>query len=452
MNNETFQQAKLAYDNQDYEGALALFTDCLQDVNYPLAPGEMGLIYHQIGNSLVKLNDYNEAIHAYTQATVDSAYDASGSVNNNLGMAYAALHDYEDAIRYFEIAVSDAKYDTPYKAYTGMGNALLKLGKSAEAGVAFRQAALDERNPDPTKSLVNLGICFMALNRPLDAVASYESALPFNMSTSARNKLFANLGQAYVASGQMQKAVSAFEAALADKTYFLNDSASVDYQRAVAAVSTGTPDPEETAALAPIDADMSGLDVSADGTPVYPQEEVDQYGDDEAYYYPDNYETEDGYASGGDRFFNASDEELEQWSKGIAKQQRKSRNVGLKILLVIVVIVLLLIGVAVFGYTQGFGFPSQESVVEELFANPDAAIQNIVADDVAQTDAEAMIAQISQDSAITINGVNKSMSESTVYVTSHTDQGAEVQYEVYLVRNMLGWKVSDIELYFVSQA
>ena len=32
----------------------------------------------------------------------------------------------------------------------------------------------------------------------------------------------------------MQKAVNAFEQAIADKTYFLSDSASVDYQRAVA--------------------------------------------------------------------------------------------------------------------------------------------------------------------------------------------------------------------------
>ncbi len=77
--------------------------------------------------------------------------------------------------------MSDAKYDTPYKAYTGMGNALLKLGKSAEAGVAFREAALDEGNPDPTKALLNLGVCFMALDRPADAVASYESALQFDM-------------------------------------------------------------------------------------------------------------------------------------------------------------------------------------------------------------------------------------------------------------------------------
>ena len=92
MNNDLFQQARAAYAAKDYAGALQAFTQCLQDGSHPLAPGEMGLLYHQIGNCLVKLKDCNEAIHAYTQATADAAYDACGAVNYNLGMAYAALH------------------------------------------------------------------------------------------------------------------------------------------------------------------------------------------------------------------------------------------------------------------------------------------------------------------------------------------------------------------------
>ena len=150
MNKEQYGKAQEQYQRKDYQAALMGFTACLQDASSPLAPGEMGLLYHKIGNCLVKLKNPNEAIHAYTQATADAAYDACGAVNYNLGMAYASLHDYEDAVKHFEIAVSDAKYDAAYKAYSGMGNALLKLGKSAEAGVAFREAALDEANPDPT--------------------------------------------------------------------------------------------------------------------------------------------------------------------------------------------------------------------------------------------------------------------------------------------------------------
>ena len=451
MNNDLFQQARAAYAAKDYAGALQAFTQCLQDGSHPLAPGEMGLLYHQIGNCLVKLKDCNEAIHAYTQATADAAYDACGAVNYNLGMAYAALHDYEDAVKHFEIAVSDAKYDTPYKAYTGMGNALLKLGKSAEAGVAFREAALDEGNPDPTKALLNLGVCFMALDRPADAVASYESALQFDMQPDTRNKLYANLGQAYVACGQMQKAVNAFEESIADKTYYLSDSASVDYQRAIAAVAQGTSEITQVIQPLPSAADMSGLDVAADGTAVYVDQ--DPYaGAQDPYYYADPYAQPGPYGASEseDRFFNASDEELEQWSRGLAKQDRKRRNVGLKIVIVVFVLLLLAFGAAVFLYTQGWGYPSQETVVEELFADPEAA-SSVFASEVSSDQIESMTALITKDPNVAVDGMNRSMSASTVYATAATPEGGEVQYEVSLVRDLIGWKVSSVELYFPSQ-
>ncbi len=446
MNNEVFNQARSLYQAKDYQGALDLFTRCLQDGSRSLGPGEMGLVYHQIGNCLIKLKNAGEAIQAYTQATADAAYDACGSLNYNLGMAYAALHDYENAVRHFEISVSDAKYETRFKAYIGMGNALMKAGKTAEAGVAFREAALDESNPDPTKALLNLGVCFMALNRPADAVSSYESALQFGMAPDMRNKLYANLGQAYVACGQMQKAVNSFESAIADKTYFLSDSASVDYQRAVAAVAQGT---AELTQVIPAQADMSGLDVTADGEPVYSEEGPYAY-EEEPYYYDDGYD-QGGYANADDRFFNASDEELEQWSRGLAKRERKRKNVGLKILLVFVILVLLAFGAVVFAYTQGYGYPTQETVAKELFANPDAAKSTVVSPDVKAEAADTMLNLVVKDANATVDGVNKSMSDSTVYVTADTGQGGQVQYKITMVRDMITWKIASIELYFPSQ-
>ena len=415
MNNDLFQQARAAYAAKDYAGALQAFTQCLQDGSHPLAPGEMGLLYHQIGNCLVKLKDCNEAIHAYTQATADAAYDACGAVNYNLGMAYAALHDYE-------------------------------------AGVAFREAALDEGNPDPTKALLNLGVCFMALDRPADAVASYESALQFGMQPDTKNKLYANLGQAYVACGQMQKAVNAFEQSIADKTYYLSDSASVDYQRAIAAVAQGTSEITQVMPAVASAGDLSGLDVAADGAPMYADEGAYAYGQQDPYYYADAY-GEQAYSGteAGDHFFNASDEELEKWSKGLAKQDRKRRNVGLKVLVAIVLLVVVALGAAVFLYTQGWGYPTQETVVKELFANPEAASSTVFAKEVDADKAKTMVEPLVADANPAIDGVDKSMSDSTVYVTAKTEQGGDVQYKVSLVRDMIGWKVSSVELYFPSQ-
>ena len=463
MNNQLFQQARSAYAQKDYQGALEAYQQCLQDAANPVAPGEAGQLHHQIGNCLVKLKVPNEAIQSYTQAIADEAYDARGAVHYNLGMAYAALHDYENAVQNFEAAVSDAKYDSSYKAYTGMGNALLKMGKSAEAGVAFRNAALDEANPDPTKALLNLGVCFMALNRPADAVASYESALQFDMQPTMHNRLYANLGQAYVATGQMQKAVNAFEQSIADKTYFLSDSASVDYQRAIAAVAQGTS--EITQVMTPVSgaapaaaaggADTSGIDVPADGSGMYAEQ--DPYGTQaqtSPYYYTDPYGPEAAgqydTAAADDRFFSASDEELEQWSRGVAKQERKRKNVGLKVLVVIILLVLVAFGAGVFMYTQGWGYPSQDSVITQLFADPDNA-SSLYSAEVSDSSAASMTDALVKDSAPTINAVEKSMTDSTAYVTASTEGGGQMQYKVSMVRDMIGWKVSNVELYFPSQ-
>ena len=451
MNNELFQQAKTAAVALDYNRALDLYGRCLKDAGNPPQAGEVGLIYHQIGNCLMKLNSYYEAIEAYTQATADSAYDAVGTVNCNLGMSYAALRDWNNAVKHFEIAVSDRNYPTPYKAYTGMGNALLKQGKSAEAGVAFREAALDESNPDPTKALLNLGVCFMALNRPADAVASYESAMQFEMTPETRNKMYASLGQAYVASGQMQQAVDAFEHAIADKTYFLSDSASVDYQRAVAAVAQGNA--ESTQAL-PALADMSGLDVTSDGMAIPEQDPyvVDEAAVSEDYYFADQYNKQGDFAPRGeDRFFNATDEELEQWSNGVVKMERKRRGTGLKVLLVIVCLVLVALAAGLVLYTQGFGWPTQGRVLGELFNDPTS--RSVYCNTITDEDIADIAAIIPANSTPSISNdhMNKSMSTTTAYVTLTTPEGGDITYEVSLVRDMIGWKVSNVELYFTSQ-
>ena len=461
MNNDLFQQARAAYARKDFQGALAAYTQCLQDAGSSLAPGEVGLLYHQIGNCLVKLKNPREAIQAYSQATADTAYRALATVECNLGMAYASLRDYTNAINCFEKSVADTTNPTPYKSYMGMGNALMKLGKSAEAGVAFREAALDESNPDPTKALLNLGVCFMALNRPADAVASYESALQFDMQPATRNKLQASLGQAYVACGQMEKAVHAFEEAIADKTYYLSDSASVDYQRAVGAVAQGTSEQNQATQVLQL-ADMSGLDVAADGTSVYDEGAYEGGDVSEAFYYDEGtYEADPasfpGYVGAyenvdNDRFFTATDAELEQWSRGLAKQDRKRRNVGLKILLFFVIVIVLAAAAGVFAYTQGYGYPTVQTVTQELFSDPSGAADKVFSADVDKDAIPAMLDPVVTDSNVTIDGVSRSMTESTVYATAKTEEGGSVQYRISMVRDGITWKVSNVELYFPSQA
>ena len=451
MNNVLFQQAQTSYNRGDFPTALEAYTQCLQGDDAVLAPGEIGQLYHKIGNCLVKLQDFEGAIHAYDQAIADEEYKHDGAVQANLGNSYAALYNYDDAIKHFELALADAAYETPYKAYSGMGKAYLKLGKTAEAGSAFRSAALDEANPNPAQALLNLGFCFMALGRPADAVASYESALQFRMNAHTKNKIYANLGQAYVASGQMQQAVDAFEQALADKTYFLNDAASVDYQRAIGAVSQGTAviEPVTVGSGSAPQNDLSGLDVSGDGVPVPADNEEEGVN---PYFYSETYNVQDNYASSDDRFFNATDEELERWSKGVAKEDRKRRNVGLKVGIVLIVILLLAAAAGVFAYSQGYGYPTQETVVKTLFADPEAAASTSFNKDLSDERIAALIDPVVKDGDVTIEGVERSMNQSVVYAKANTEEGGDVEYKITLSRDLIGWKIANIELYFPSQS
>ena len=456
MNTQLFQEARAQYAQKDYQGALQLFTNCLNDPDFSLAPGEVGRIQHQIGNCLIKLKDPKGAIAAYNAAADDTAYGACGTVNYNLGMAYVALRDFETAVQHFEIAVSDASYDSKYKAYSNMGSALLRLGRNAEAGVAFREAALDDANPDPTKALLNLGVCFMALERPADAIASYESALQFNMQPDTRNKMYANLGQAYTATGQMKKAVQAFERALADKTYFLSDSAAVDFSRAVSAVSQGTnqftPVKVDLAAQAEGRADMSGLDTLAEeGTAMLDPVVYDQAAEgDYMQPYAGDYAPMAPQQPANDAFFEQGNQTVD-WSQDFQKTKKKRGSAGMKVFIFLLIVIIAAFGAGAYAYTQGYGFPTQDSVVTQLFSDPEGNADAVFAKDLTDDKVKTLASSIVKSDNVTIDGVNRSMNESTVFATVGLEEGGSVQYQVTMVRDMIGWKVANVELYHASQ-
>ena len=204
--------------------------------------------------------------------------------------------------------------------------------------------------------------------------------------------------------------------------------------------------------------DMSGLDVMAE--PIADYEASDgqylamQPGDGYAMAYgAEGYDDASGYEGqgSGDMFFTATDEEIEQWSRGIAKQDRKRRNVGLKALVVVVFLLLIAFGACILLYTQGFGIPSQEAVISQLFEDPKAAVETSFADEVDAAKAATLVELVVEDPEVTIDGMNKSMTETTAYATARTPQGGDVEYKLSLVRSGIGWKISSIELYFASQ-
>lgn len=443
VNNTIFSKANGLYQAGDFRGALRKYTECLKSEGDKLQASESGELYHHIGNCLMKMKNPTEAIKAYRQAELDSSYNQKGALHTNIGKALCSLHCYEDAVKEFKAAVEDSEYKTKFRAYMGMGNAQLKLGNTMDAGKCFREAALDQENPDPAKSLLNLGVCFMSLNRPDDALQSYNSALEFEMSRDTRNMLQASMGQAYAANNQPAQAVEAFKAATVDGTYQLSDSAAVDYSRAVAEMARGV-------VGSPQEGDFSGLDVSVSDGIQATDDDIKSYDDgteqlENVQGYIDAYEGDD------EKFFTTSDEELKNIYKDLAKKDRKRRNFGLKMAIIIIVLVALIAGGGVFAYFQGYGFPTQETVAKTAFANPENPDGNNFARTLSSSSIKSMCECVVADSDPKILSVERSMTESSVYISAKTSQGGEVKYRITLVRDLISWKISNIELYFASQ-
>ena len=433
MNKTVFEQAQQAYEGKDFASALDLYNKVVADEGYPLQEGEYGLVYHQIGNCYVKLQNYSDAINAYVNASSDESYISIGTVYYNLGMAYAYMNDFGNAINNFQTAIDTENYRSKFKAYTAMGNALMKSGKSADAAAAFRSAAIDHHNPDPTRALLNLGVCFMALSRPADAVTVYMNAFQYNMKPEFKNRLNANLGQAYVACGQMQNAVNAFEDALRDKTYKLSDSASVDYQRAIGAVSKGKDDISDEMGAAAVGAAAGAAaataaegaeDVAhADTAPIDPAAET--------------------FAAPEQTMPSASeqDAQFEQWTNSAkdAAYNKQKKKSPLKITLFTLLFFIagcIVVGSVLFCF--GFGFPSQEMVAKQLFSNPIEATSSVYPDDMDQTYRESLSAMVPQDSNARVDAVIRNVNDSTVYVTSETGNGGDVTFKIKMVRSFLG--------------
>ena len=125
---------------------------------------------------------------------------------------------------------------------------------------------------------------------------------------------------------------------------------------------------------------------------------------------------------------------------------------GLKILLFFVVVIVLAAAGGVFAYIQGYGWPTQQDVVKSMFADPSAAKESAFAPDVDASKIDGMIDPVVADPNVKIDGVNRSMADSTVYATATTESGGSVQYQISMVRDGIGWKVSNVELYFPSQS
>lgn len=406
MDITTFNRAKQAYNAQRWDTAVILFSQC------GTGPGT-GEACHLCGNALMRLGRVQEAVQAYRAATADPEYRNQGAIYTNLGKAQMALGDLRGAVDSLRHALADSSYQGAYKAYIALGEAYSKMGDARNAGVAFRKAALEDNNPDPAKSLINLGVCFMQLRRPADAAEAYRTAIDFSTSDEERCLLNANLGQAYVASNRMLEAVQAFQEAIAGN-YRLSPAAQADYQRALQATS---PAARGSQAAGYSSGGFDPLDPTGASGEMLPSPED----------------------SG---FFMMPESEM-----GPARGEKKRGHAGIKVLIVVLALVVVAAAAGVFAYLRGYGIPSQEAAVEAVFQaaedGTDAA-GSWASGVTAAARAQAMEGIASGDS-FKITGMDMGAAESVAVVEVELPEGGALYYRVSLLREGIGWKVSNVE-------
>lgn len=425
MNSQLIQQGRAAYRAGDYSAAA-------QMLGAAKTPSEiMGEADHLRGNALMHLGMYAEAAEAYAAALNDGTYGKRGALLTNRGKALAAVGDYTTAAQAFSAATQDASYATPFKAYLGLGNALFQSGDYANAGTAFRQAAIDGANPAPAAALGDLGRCFIKLGRPADAVETYRTAIDFAGPRDDTRALNAGMGQALSAAGRPSDALDAFNAATADGIYRLTPEQADELARvhdSLAALSAQT-----AMATAPAPAmDAPAVD------PLDPTGATGQF-------MPDPSDT---------GFFTLSESEMVQQDRKQAKVRRRHRHTGLKVFLVLLLLIVIAAGGLGFAYTRGLGFPSQESVVTDLFqaaADGDTAkAESCLASSLSEDAKSMIISSIPQGATVTIEGMDQSMTETTAKVKASLSKGGEQEYTVKFVRsdNHIGWAVSSLDIDF----
>ncbi len=428
MNTQAFELGKKAYQSNDWLAAVAYLGDAKDS-------GEVsGAADHMLGNAYMKLGQYDSAAAAYGSALQDASYGKVGALSCNMGRALLAANRPKDAISALMRAVQDPDYTTPYKAYLALGGAYERIDDVRNAGIAYRNAAIDETNPNPSGALSSLGSCFMKLGRPIDAVEAFRTALDFSNTPAQQNAIFSDLGLAYVASNRMPEAVGAFEKAVSDGTFALSADAQAAFDAARKAVSA------QGAKRGVSDTDAFLASMGYGSAPVDPLDPMGESGE----LMPSPEDT---------GFFSVTEADLVAIDKQNRKIRRKHRRTGLKVFLTVLVIALLLAGICGYAYYRGFGWPTQQSVVESLFkANTDGADTSELFADTVSADAQSeLLTLLPSGATVAVTGVDQEMTASTVFATAQLREGGEQSYTINLVRDGIGWKVAGIEPVYLSQ-
>jgi hypothetical protein len=151
-------------------------------------------------------------------------------------------------------------------------------------------------------------------------------------------------------------------------------------------------------------------------------------------------------------FFSVSEQDIVAADKKAGKVRRKKKHTGRNIVIVILVLLVILVGAAGYGYYNGYGWPMQDAVVEDLFKakSDNGDIGEYLAGTVSTDERSQIEAILPTDATVSVTSIDRSMYSSTVKVAATLSAGGTQDYVIQMVRDGLGWKVSGVELSFES--
>ncbi|MGD0303236.1 MAG: tetratricopeptide repeat protein [Candidatus Acidiferrales bacterium] len=185
--------------------ATGKYSEAIAELNraQALAPNS-DEVYWRLGNVYLSKGDMPRAIEAFQKAIQLNPYYWVNE--NSLGSAYFNAGDYDKALEAFkQVATLEPDVNA---GYANSGNVLIQQGKYSEA-VPYLQKAL-QIEPD-AGAYSNIGTAYFYLKQYAEAAQAFEKAVALNANDT---QLTVNLGDAYRALGQTDKAHAAYQQAI----------------------------------------------------------------------------------------------------------------------------------------------------------------------------------------------------------------------------------------------
>jgi eukaryotic-like serine/threonine-protein kinase len=185
--------------------ATGKYSEAIAELNraQALAPNS-DEVYWRLGTVYLSKGDMPHAIEAYQKAVQLNPYYWVNE--NSLGAAYFQLGDYDKALEAFkQVATLEPDVNAGYE---NTGNVLVQQAKYGEAVPYLQKALAIEPNAG---AYSNLGTAYFFLKQYAESAQAFEKAVALNANDT---QLAVNLGDAYRALGQTDKAHAAYQQAI----------------------------------------------------------------------------------------------------------------------------------------------------------------------------------------------------------------------------------------------